>query len=205
MPRKRAKGSDALPRWRCKELPPDLATTTTRERRADMTTDTRPDNGTIKNISEAIHENLEKVSQFAQREDAKRTVLQRAIERVSVFFGEPRFLLTFLCASLAWIISDVFLHHMGYRYFDEPPFSLLQGIVTFIGMARVEEDRAHLELQINLLAEQKTTKIIMLLEELRRDLPNVRDRHDQHAETLQAATNPDADLEAIEQRKEQHE
>ncbi|WP_179197451.1 DUF1003 domain-containing protein [Caballeronia sordidicola] len=192
--------------------------TTTRERRADMTTDTRPDNGTIKNISEAIHENLEKVSQFAQREDAKRTVLQRAIERVSVFFGEPRFLLTFLCASLAWIISDVFLHHMGYRYFDEPPFSLLQGIVTFIGvlitmavlirqnrLARVEEDRAHLELQINLLAEQKTTKIIMLLEELRRDLPNVRDRHDQHAETLQAATNPDAVLEAIEQRKEQHE
>lgn len=28
----------------------------------------------------------------------------------------------------------------------------------------------------------------MLLEELRRDLPNARNRHDQHAETLQAAT-----------------
>jgi hypothetical protein len=41
----------------------------------------------------------------------------------------------------------------------------------------------------------------MLLEELRRDLPHVPDRHDQHAETLQAATNPDAVLEAIEQRK----
>jgi len=107
---------------------------------------------------------------------------------------------------------------MGYRYFDEPPFSLLQGVVTFIGvlitmavlirqnrLPRVEEDRAHLELQINLLAEQKTTKIIMLLEELRRDLPNVRDRHDQHAESLQAVTNPDAVLEAIEQRKDQQE
>ncbi|MDR5777420.1 DUF1003 domain-containing protein [Caballeronia sp. LZ003] len=110
------------------------------------------------------------------------------------------------------------MHHLGYRYFDEPPFSLLQGIITFIGvlitmavlirqnrLARVEEDRAHLELQINLLAEQKTTKIIMLLEELRRDLPHVPDWHDQHAETLQAATNPDAVLEAIEQRKEQRE
>nr|WP_284507898.1 DUF1003 domain-containing protein [Caballeronia sp. GACF4] len=122
-------------------------------------------------------------------------MLQRVIERVSVFFGEPRFLLTFLCASVAWIVGDVFLHHLGYRYFDEPPFSLLQGIGTFIGVlittavlirqnrfARVEEDRAHLELQINLLAEQKTTKIIMLLKELRRDLPHVRDRQDQHAE-----------------------
>jgi uncharacterized membrane protein len=136
-----------------------------------MTTDPQAHNSTVQNISDAIHENLEKVSQFAQREDAKRTAAQRAIERVSVFFGEPRFLLTFLCASVAWIVSDVFLHHMGYRYFDEPPFSLLQGIVTFIGvlitmavlirqnrMARVEEDRAHLELQINLLAEQKTTQ-----------------------------------------------
>ncbi|QIE29620.1 DUF1003 domain-containing protein [Caballeronia sp. SBC2] len=85
-------------------------------------------------MSEAIHANLEKVSQFARREDAKRTASQRAIERVSVFFGEPRFLLTFLCASVAWIVSDVFLHHMGYRYFDEPPFSLLQGIVTFVGV-----------------------------------------------------------------------
>ncbi|MDR5806441.1 DUF1003 domain-containing protein [Caballeronia sp. LZ001] len=183
-----------------------------------MTPDPRADNSTATSISEAIHKNLEKVSQFAQREDAKRTVLQRVIERVSVFFGEPRFLLTFLCASVAWIVSDVLLHHLGYRYFDEPPFSLLQGIVTFIGvlitmavlirqnrLARVEEDRAHLELQINLLAEQKTTKIIMLLEELRRDLPHVPDRHDQHAETLQAATNPDAVLEAIEQRKEQRE
>ena len=57
----------------------------------------------------------------------------------------------------------------GYRYFDEPPFSLLQAIVAFNGvlitiavlirqnrLARVEEDRAHLELHINLLAEQKT-------------------------------------------------
>ncbi|WP_459906083.1 DUF1003 domain-containing protein [Caballeronia sp. HLA56] len=99
-----------------------------------MTQDPRADNSTATSISEAIHENLEKVSQFAQREDAKRTVLQRVIEQVSVFFGEPRFLLTFLCASVAWIASDVFLHHLGYRYFDEPPFSLLQGIVTFIGV-----------------------------------------------------------------------
>ena len=183
-----------------------------------MTNDPQVDTSTVKNISDAIHENLNKVSQFAQREEEKRTAVQRAIEHVSVFFGDPRFLLTFLCASVAWIVSDLFLHHVGYHYFDEPPFSLLQGIVTFIGvlitmavlirqnrLARVEEERAHLELQINLLAEQKTTKIIMLLEELRRDLPNVRDRRDEHAETLQAATNPDAVLEAIEQRKQQQE
>ena len=48
------------------------------------------DSGTLENISEAIHENLDKVAQFAQREDAKRTKLQRSIEAVSVFFLENR-------------------------------------------------------------------------------------------------------------------
>jgi len=105
---------------------------------------------------------------------------------------------------------------VGYLYFDESPFSLLQGIVIFNSvlitmavlirknrLARVEEDRAHLELHINLLAEQKTTKIIMLLEELRRDLLNARNWHGQDAETLEAATNPDVVFSAIEQRKDQ--
>jgi uncharacterized membrane protein len=77
-----------------KELPPDLDTFN-RDCNADMTPDPRADNSTATSISEAIHQNLEKVSQFAQREDAKRTVLQRVIERVSVFFGEPRFFTDF--------------------------------------------------------------------------------------------------------------
>ena len=34
-------------------------------------------------------------------------------------------------------------------------------------LARAEDDRAHLELQVNLLAEQKATHIIALLETLR--------------------------------------
>lgn len=164
-------------------------------------------------VSDAIDSNVAKVSEFARREGAKRTLVQRVIERVSVFFGEPAFLIGFLAACVAWIAADSALHRAGYGYFDPPPFSLLQGIVTFVGvliamavlvrqnrLARVEEDRAHLELQINLLAEQKATKIIMLLEELRRDLPNVENRHDEHAEVLQAATNPDAVLEAIERK-----
>lgn len=64
-----------------------------------MTNDPQVDTSTVKNISDAIHENLDKVSQFAQRDEEKRTAVQRAIERISVFFGEPRFLL--FCAP-AW-------------------------------------------------------------------------------------------------------
>jgi uncharacterized membrane protein len=177
----------------------------------EVASDRRADDN---NVSEAIHENLDKIAGFAKREEAKLTPVQRGIERISLFFSEPRFLLTFVCACAGWIVSDVAAHRLGYPYFDAPPFSLLQGIVTLIGvlvtmavlvrqnrLARAEDDRAHLELQVNLLAEQKATHIIALLEALRRDLPGVPNRLDERTETLQHITNPDAVLEAIEQRK----
>ena len=166
-------------------------------------------------VPDAIQSNLEKVEEFQRREDKKRSLVQRLIEHVSVFFSSPRFLIYFVAVTLAWILSDVAWHWSGHPYFAEPPFPILQGVVTYIGvlitmavlvrqnrLAQVSESRAHLELQVNLLAEQKATKIIMLLEELRRDLPNVRDRHDEHAAMLQAITNPDDVLDEIESRRD---
>lgn len=166
-------------------------------------------------VPEAIQSNIEKVEEFERRADKKRTPVQRLIERVSVLFSSTRFLIYFVGITVAWIVLDLAWHWSGHRYFDEPPFPILQGIVTYIGvlitmavlvrqnrLAQVAESRAHLELQVNLLSEQKATKIIMLLEELRRDMPNVADRHDEHARTLQAMTNPDDVLAEIESRRD---
>jgi uncharacterized membrane protein len=63
---------------------------------------------------------------------------------------------------------------------------------------REGEQRAHLELQVSLLAEQKTTKIISLLEELRHDLPVVKDRKDRIADAMQERVDPQAVLSALE-------
>jgi uncharacterized membrane protein len=52
---------------------------------------------------------------------------------------------------------------------------------------------------VNLLAEQKTAKLIALLEELRRDLPNVHNRHDPQAAAMEHATDPQAILNALEE------
>ena len=165
-------------------------------------------------VSDAIQNNLEKVSRFEERQHSKRSFVQRGIERISIIFGQPTFMIGFIGFCVGWIVVDMQWHALGHPYFDEPPFVLLQGCIAFIGvlitmavlirqnrLAQVEESRAHLELQVNLLAEQKTTKIIMLLEELRRDMPGVSDRHDAQAQTLQTMTNPDAVLEEIENRK----
>jgi uncharacterized membrane protein len=52
---------------------------------------------------------------------------------------------------------------------------------------------------VSLFAEQKTSKIIALLEELRRDLPNVRNRRDAVAEALQQKAHPGDVLDALEE------
>jgi uncharacterized membrane protein len=85
-----------------------------------------------------------------------------------------------------WTLANVFAERFGWTQFDPPPFIWLQGIVGLSGLivatavlirqsrlGELAEQHAHLDLQVNLLAEQKATKIIQLLEELRRDMPSV--------------------------------
>jgi uncharacterized membrane protein len=55
---------------------------------------------------------------------------------------------------------------------------------------------------VNLVAEQKIAKLIALLEELRRDLPIVRDRVDPVADAMAQAVDPQAVLSVLEQNFE---
>jgi uncharacterized membrane protein len=57
-------------------------------------------------------------------------------------------------------------------------------------MSEIEEQRSRLHLQISILAERKTAKIVQLLEELRYDLPSVPNRDDPEAQEMTRATNP---------------
>jgi uncharacterized membrane protein len=69
-------------------------------------------------------------------------------------------------------------------------------------LTRIEKQRAYLDLQLNLLTEQKTTKLIDPIEELRNDLPMVKNRHDPASAALQKPTDPRMVLAAPD---EQHE
>ncbi len=63
---------------------------------------------------------------------------------------------------------------------------------------RLANRRDQLNLEVSILAEQKAAKIIELLEELRRDSPNVRDRRDTEATAMASSAEPQAVLEALE-------
>lgn len=137
---------------------------------------------------------------------------QRILEAITAFFSRPTFLYCTLFIVAAWVIFNFLSPQLGLPQLDPPPFeeldvllgvgSFLMTIGVLIAQRRQEklaEQRAQLSLQLNLLSEQKIAKIIDLLEELRRDLPNVHDRLDYEAEVMKQAANPQAVITALEE------
>ena len=117
--------------------------------------------------------------------------------------GRPFYLVSVLSFVALWLLANTLSKLLGFQPLDPPPFSWLQDLVSLGALltatvvlitqnreAQLEKQRLELELQVNLLTEQKTTKLIRLLEELRRDLPMVKDRHDPEAAALQKADGP---------------
>jgi uncharacterized membrane protein len=162
-----------------------------------------------------IGQNIENIWAFYTREEQKMSGSQRALEIASGFAGQPLFLGCILLLVALWILANVFAPRLGLAAFDPAPFFWLQGMVSLGALltatvvlikqnrlAKLEERRAHLELQVNLLTEQKVTKLINLIEELRRDLPMVKDRDDPEAVALQQPTDPEHVLAALDGRRE---
>lgn len=111
--------------------------------------------------------------------------------------GRPRTLYIIAIVVGVWVAYNTIGVWLGAPMFDPAPFFWLQGAVSLYAAiiatsvlvrqnreAKHDAQRDHLELQVNLLAEQKTAKIIALLEELREDMPNVRNRVDREAEAM---------------------
>nr|QQZ51490.1 DUF1003 domain-containing protein [Phenylobacterium glaciei] len=65
---------------------------------------------------------------------------------------------------------------------------------------RLAERREKLTLELALLNEQKSAKIISLLEELRRDAPSIADRRDEESEAMGKPTDAASVLSEIENR-----
>lgn len=154
---------------------------------------------------------IETIARLHTRAEQQVDPHQRAVETVTSLLGRPVFLHLVLVLVIAWVLFNGLAPRLGWRQMDAPPFYWLQGAVglgallmTIIVLTtqnrqgQLAERRAQLDLQINLLTEQKVTKVIELVEELRRDLPSVRDRLDPEAEAMTEAADPHAVLTALE-------
>ncbi|MDF5714484.1 MAG: DUF1003 domain-containing protein [Rhizonema sp. NSF051] len=167
-------------------------------------------------LPEHISQNIETIINLHTRNEKNVPRHRRVVEAVTAFFSRPLFLYSVLLVVGLWLIVNSFPHHFKVLQFDPPPFtwmdfllgfaSLLMTIGVLITQNRQEkmaEERAQLSLQLHLLSEQKIAKLIALMEELRRDLPNVKNRYDPEAESMQQAADPCAVIKALEETLEQ--
>ena len=158
-----------------------------------------------------VAEAVESVASIRARAEQGLNRHQRMMEGVTAELGKPRSVYVILSVVVGWIALNVSGPWLGaWRGVDPPPFFWLQGgvalsallmttlvLITANRQTRDAEERSHLDLQVNLLSEHKVAKLIALLEELRRDLPMVRDRVDQEAVAMQEAVDPQAMLDAL--------
>jgi uncharacterized membrane protein len=152
-------------------------------------------------LSDHINQNIADIVELQQRDIESTSLAQRRLERVSRLVARPTYILVLLGLVCGWIGFNALEQRLGLHAIDPPPFVWLQGLLTLVALltatvvliaqrrqTKVSEERAHLALQINLVTEQKVTKLIHLIEELRRDLPMVRNRADPHAAALEQRT-----------------
>lgn len=173
-----------------------------------MTDDTQPT--AAGSLSDRIDQNIESVAALQRRDREQTSASQRRVERISRFIGRPAYLVGLLCFAALWAAVNVGLANFGHTPLDPPPFEMLQGMLSLTALftttivliaqhrqAKLEQQHTHLGLQVNLLTEQKVTKLIRLIEELRRDMPMVKDRHDPQAAVLQEGADTERVLFAI--------
>lgn len=176
---------------------------------------TNRDRNTSGMVPAHVEDTVQAVARFHSAHEAEAGRLQQAIERLTRRAGRPGFAALLTALVGGWIIVNLILIALGREPIDEPPFIWLQGAVAltalymtvFILTTQRREDklaglRDQLTLELSILSEQKSAKIIGLLEELRRDAPNISDRADDHAEALATPADPDAVLDALKDTQE---
>ena len=166
-------------------------------------------------LPESVNKNLGTIAEYYARHEEKVTRAQALVEKMSVFLGSPGYVAGSMVLILVWIAWNLGAFELHIKPFDPPPFSYLQGLVTLNAfiisatvlirqnrMSLLAEHNAHLDLQISLLSEEKTSKIIAMLEEIRRDSPTLPDKVDPEADELSQSADTSTVLEAIERDQE---
>jgi uncharacterized membrane protein len=146
-----------------------------------------------------VEDTVRAIQKLHVEHHGRATPLERRAANVTSFIARPAFvgILTVLIAL--WIGGNLLTAKFHAAAFDTPPFPWLEDALTLTALyiallILITQKRAdtlaarreQLTLQIALLSEQKTAKVIALIEELRRDTPYIANRHDEEAEAMAA-------------------
>lgn len=135
------------------------------------------------------------------------SAVQRTIDRMTNAISRPLMVVAVIALFGLWAAADFIRAQDGPPDFDAidlvATLTALGVSLLILGTQRREdqlaERRAKLMLELSLLTDKKNTKIIALLEEMRRDAPDLASRSDPESDLMQTPADPLAMLEKIEQ------
>jgi uncharacterized membrane protein len=164
----------------------------------------------IIDLPEHIAQTMRSIADLEARHQRRATPTERAIEGVTALIARPACVLVLIGFIAGWIAVNSLLHRLSLKPFDPQPYNGLQGLLTVMALFvtivilatqrradKLAGYREQLILELSVLAEQKTAKVIDLIEEMRRDSPYLKDRRDIQAETMARPSDPAAVLEAL--------
>lgn len=160
-------------------------------------------------LSAHERESVEAVARFHESHEREATPLQRGIDAVTGAIGRPLVALLLLAAMAGWaalaLARGVTIHDAAFAWLELSATLLALAVAVIILVTqrrenRLVERRAQLMLELALLSDRKNAKIIELMEELRRDAPDVGDRIDRESEDMKTPADPEAVQDAIDRR-----
>ena len=158
-------------------------------------------------MSDHVTQSLDELAEIHLAHYRGASWLQHAIDRLTSLVATPQTLVALSIGLLGWLGLSAFGR-------TDPSLSrlvenatscgaLLIAILILVTQRREDqlaERRARLTLQLAILADKKNAKIIALLEELRRDQPNITDRIDPLSDEMAEPTDVPGVLAAIDER-----
>ena len=157
-----------------------------------------------------VADSVDAVVAFQLEHHSASTRLQRRIDRLTDGLGRPLAPIVMVTAVIVWVAAAAWATGGGV---NQPAFAWLELVATVAALLvsililvtqrredQLAERQSQLILQLALLADKKSAKIIALLEELRRDQPDVADRIDEESNEMATPADPKTVLAAIDQR-----
>ena len=131
-----------------------------------------------------IEETIQTIARLHADHHQNATPFQRVVDRTTTLLSHSHFIASLAIVVAGWIIFDLLTNTFNAGAVDPLLFSSLGSaaslmslfmVVLILGTQRREDalaqQREQLILELAIVSEQKTTKVIQLLEEARRDNP----------------------------------
>ncbi len=123
--------------------------------------------------------------------------LQRLVDAITAMLGRPVSIAIIAFLIAGWIIFNCFAESVGFRALDPPPFQFLSVAVSMTALfmaamilttqrreTELADRREQLTLELAILSDRRTAKLaklIQLVENIRRDHPELSDAVDEEA------------------------